>query len=92
MSPFSIFVVFLLIWWLTLFAVLPMGVRGQAEEGDVVRGSEPGAPVDSQIKRKLKITTAVATVIWLAVCAVIWSGVVSWDMIADWLNIDKLAE
>ena len=41
MNPFSLFVVYLLIWWVTLFAVLPIGVRGQAEEGEVVRGSEP---------------------------------------------------
>ena len=33
MSLFSLFVVYLLIWWVTLFAVLPFGVRGQAEEG-----------------------------------------------------------
>ena len=91
MSPFSLFVVYLLIWWVTLFAVLPFGVRGQAEEGEVVRGSEPGAPVESQMKRKVKITTIVATLIWLFVCSVIWSGLLNWDMLADWLNIDKLA-
>jgi len=77
---------------MTLFAVLPIGVRGQAEEGDIVKGSEPGAPVDSQMKRKIKITTIVATIIWLIVCGVIWSGALNWDMLADWLNIDKLAE
>lgn len=91
MSPFSLFVVYLLIWWVTLFAVLPFGVRGQAEAGDIVRGSEPGAPVESQMKRKVKITTIVATLIWLVVCSVIWSGLLNWDMLADWLNIDKLA-
>ena len=47
MSPFSLFVSYLLIWWMTLFIVLPLGVRGQAEAGQVVEGSEPGAPVDS---------------------------------------------
>jgi len=36
MNPFSAFVVFLLLWWLTLFIVLPQGVRGQAEAGDIV--------------------------------------------------------
>ena len=92
MSPFSLFVVYLLIWWLTLFAVLPMGVRGQAEEGEVVRGSEPGAPVNSNMKRKVKITTIFATIIWLIVCAIIWTGILDWDMIAGWLNIEKLAD
>ena len=92
MSPFSLFVVYLLIWWVTLFAVLPFGVRGQAEEGEVVKGSEPGAPVESHMKRKVKMTTLIATIIWLVVCGVIWSGTLNWDMMAEWLNIDKLAK
>jgi len=79
MSPFSAFVVYLLIWWVTLFGVLPMGVRGQAEENDIVNGSEPGAPVNSNIKRKFVITTIIATIIWVIVCAVIISGILSWD-------------
>ncbi len=91
MSPFSLFVVYLLIWWVTLFAVLPFGVRGQAEEGDVVKGSEPGAPVESHMKRKVKMTTLVATIIWLIVCGIIWTGALDWDTIAGWLNIEKLA-
>ena len=79
MSPFSAFVVYLMIWWVTLFGVLPLGVRGQAEEGDVVNGSEPGAPVQSNIKRKAIITTIIATIIWVIVCGIIISGKFSWD-------------
>jgi len=74
MSPFSIFVVYLLIWWIVLFAVLPIGVRGQAEEGNIVPGSEPGAPVDSQMKKKIIMTTIIATLIWAVICCVIIFG------------------
>jgi len=81
MNPFSIFVVFLIIWWLVLFAILPMGVKAQAETEDVVEGSEPGAPVDSQIKEKFILTTKVSVVVWIIVCAIIMSGLVSWDML-----------
>ncbi len=89
MSPFSLFVVYLLIWWVTLFMVLPLGVRGQAEMGDVVEGSEPGAPVESNIKRKFKITTIVATILWILVCTIIWSGLISWDELAALLGLNK---
>lgn len=89
MSPFSLFVAYLLIWWVTLFMVLPLGVRGQAEMGEIVQGSEPGAPVESNMKRKFKITTIVATIIWVIVCAIIWSGVVSWDQLASILGMNK---
>lgn len=76
MSPFSMLVVYLLIWWITLFSVLPTGVKGQAEEGTIVNGSEPGAPVDSQMKRKVILTTIIATILWIIVCAIIMSGVI----------------
>ena len=89
MSPFSLFVLYLLIWWMTLFIVLPLGVRGQAEAGQVVEGSEPGAPVDSNIKNKFKLTTIVASVIWLVVSIIIWSGVISWDQMATILGLNK---
>lgn len=69
--------------------VLPLGVRGQAEAGDIVEGSEPGAPVESNIKRKFKLTTIIATVLWLVVCAIIWSGLVSWDQLAALLGLNK---
>ena len=36
--------IYFLIWWLTLFAVLPWGVRNQEEAGDVVPGSDPARP------------------------------------------------
>lgn len=77
MSPFSAFVVFLLIWWITLFIILPFGVRGQIEDGKVVRGSEPGAPAQTNIKKKFLITTIIAFILWVCICAVIISGVVS---------------
>jgi len=88
MSPFSLFVVYLLIWWVTLFVILPQGIRGQAEENDIVKGSEPGAPVEANIKVKFKKTTLIATIIWAVVCAVIWSGLVSWDQLAAFIGLD----
>jgi len=89
MSPFSLFVTYLLIWWMTLFIILPLGVRGQAEAGDIVKGSEPGAPVNSNIKHKFKLTTIVATVIWVIVSAIIWSGAINWDQMANMLGLNK---
>ncbi len=78
MSIVSAIVVYILIWWVTLFATLPLGVRGQAEEGNIVKGSEPGAPVKPEMKRKLILTTILATIFWAIVCAVILMGWVDW--------------
>jgi predicted secreted protein len=55
--------VYLVIWWIALFMVLPLGVRRVENPG---RGQEPGAPERPELLRKAIITTIVAAVLWLA--------------------------
>ena len=55
-------VVYLCIWFMTLFAVLPFGVRTQDEAGDVVPGTPGSAPANMNVKRILLINTLVAAV------------------------------
>ncbi len=76
MGLFPAVVTFLIIWWTVLFAVLPIGVRGQAEVGEVVRGSEPGAPVEAQLWKKLKLTTMVSAGLFAVIFIVISLGIV----------------
>jgi predicted secreted protein len=83
MNLFSAFVVWLIIWWLVLFIILPIGIRGQAEEGDIVKGSEPGAPHTLDIKRKFIQTTIIASVLWMLTCILIVSGVIDWNMLQN---------
>ncbi|WP_374377684.1 DUF1467 family protein [Dongia sp.] len=52
---------FLVIWWLTLFAVLPWGVR-RTESNDA--GHDPGAPANPMLLKKALITTVIAAAIW----------------------------
>jgi len=54
--------VYLVIWWTILFAVLPLGVRRAENPG---RGQDPGAPEKPQLRRKAIITSLVAAVLWL---------------------------
>jgi predicted secreted protein len=61
---------YFVIWWILLFAVLPFGVRSQAESGEVVRGSEPGAPALPALREKAIWTTLVASVVLVVVAAV----------------------
>lgn len=55
--------VYLVIWWIALFMVLPLGVRRVENPG---RGQERGAPERPELLRKAIITTIVAAVLWLA--------------------------
>jgi len=56
--------------------VLPIGVRGQAEDDDIAPGSEPGAPTKANMMWKVKITTAIAFVLWVIVCSIIIFGLI----------------
>ncbi|WP_315974403.1 DUF1467 family protein [Microvirga sesbaniae] len=61
---------YFVIWWILLFAVLPFGVRSQVESGDVVQGSEPGAPALPALREKAIWTTLVASVVLVVAAAV----------------------
>lgn len=86
MNWFSALVVWLIIWWLVLFIILPIGIRGQAEEEDIVEGSEPGAPHTLNIKRKFIQTTVIASLLWVLICALILSGWLSWDSFGTYIR------
>lgn len=64
MSLISAVAIYFIIWWLTLFAVLPIGVRSQREEGDIILGTEHGAPIQPMLIRKAVITTIIAGIVF----------------------------
>lgn len=64
MSIYTAIAIYFVIWWISLFLVLPFGVRSQHEEGDIVSGTEPGAPTLPRVAAKLVWTTVVAAVIF----------------------------
>jgi predicted secreted protein len=76
MSWFSGVIVYLLVWWTVLFAVLPFGVR-PITDGDPEAGGWRGAPERPLLVRKLVATTLVSAVIWVGIYALIES---------DWLS------
>lgn len=64
MDWFTGIATFLTIWWVVLFAILPIGVRSQLEAGEVAPGSEPGAPAAPMLRKKLVWTTGAAALLW----------------------------
>ena len=75
-------VVYLITWWIVIFVVLPIRITGQHETGEIVEGSEPGAPVDPRLKEKAILTTVITSVLWLVFFAVMELGLV--DLNALW--------
>ena len=78
--------VFFLIWWVTLFAVLPWGIRSQHEGGEVIPGTDPGAPTIPKLGRKLFWTTVVASVIFAACYFVYTDRLISLDSLTPRLG------
>jgi len=81
------FLIYILFWWVTLFAVLPIGVKGQAEEDNVVPGTDPGAPVKPDMKKKLIITTIISLILWALFFAIVKSGLIDITKLSRFGNI-----
>jgi len=63
--------IYLVIWWTVLFAVLPIGVRTQGEDGVVVPGTPESAPAAPRLLRVVILTTVISALVfaglWLLV-------------------------
>jgi predicted secreted protein len=67
-------VVYVLVWWVVIFAVLPWGVRPPAQ---FVPGQALSAPGRPRLWFKAGITTLVAAVIWLIIFLIVRSNWIS---------------
>ena len=70
----SAIVLFAVIWFLVLFITLPIRLRTQGDEGEVVPGTQAGAPVNFNVKRTMWIVTGIAAVQWAVIAGVIVFG------------------
>lgn len=82
---FTASVLYALIWWTVLFAVLPFGTK-PVPEADSVTGWR-GAPENPRILRKLLWTTGIATFLWVAFLVVQASGWLSFR--SGWLALPE---
>jgi predicted secreted protein len=74
MSIVSAIVLYAVIWFLVLFIVLPIRLVTQGDQGEIVPGTQAGAPANLQMRRKAFVTTIVATIVWAILAAIIVSG------------------
>ena len=71
MDTLQAIAIYIFIWWITLFVVLPFGVRTQHEEGHVVPGTPESAPAKPRLLRAAIINTILASVVFAIVYAVV---------------------
>ena len=81
MSVTGAIVLYAVIWFLALLVALPIGIRSQEEAGAVAPGTPASAPDNPRIRQKMIWVTAIATLIWAAVCSgLIWGGLTVRDI------------
>ncbi len=60
--------IYFIIWWMTLFVVLPFGVKNATETGENIEGgNDAGAPVKHGLAWKALVTTVLAAMIYAVV-------------------------
>lgn len=67
MSLTGFIVLYAVIWFVTLWVVLPIGLETQGDRDDVVAGTPESAPSNLRLGRKFLLTTIFATLIWLPI-------------------------
>ncbi len=64
MSIIGSIVVFIILWWLILFMILPREISSQKDNGIIVKGTDPGAPSNANIIKKLILTTIITSLLF----------------------------
>lgn len=69
--------VFILLWWMAFFAMLPWGAKSAHEAGVAIeRGSEVGAPLAHRLKFKAVVAAGIAALLWIGI---------EWALLSGWL-------
>ena len=78
-GPVTMLAIYIVCWWVVLFAVLPLGMN-QADQERPTDGGQWGSPVQPNLKRKFLTTSWVSLVVWAVVMGLI---VIGWMPLPD---------
>ena len=61
-------ILYVMIWWIIFFSVLPVGIQSNKEVfREKIEGMDPGAPKNPKIAKKFFITTIITTIIFIVI-------------------------
>ena len=61
-------IIYVMIWWIVFFSVLPIGIQSKNEEfKETIKGSDPGAPINPKIAKRFLITTIITSIIFIMI-------------------------
>jgi len=71
--------VYVVVWWIVLFTVLPWGAQAPDEPG---RGHATSAPARPRMLLKAAVTSVVAAIVW---------GIIYWLVVTDLISFRDIA-
>jgi predicted secreted protein len=77
MGVTSAIVLYVVIWFMTFFIVLPIRIQTQGDLGRIEPGTQAGAPEHHHLRKKAWITTGIAAVLWAIAAWVMLSGMIT---------------
>ena len=61
-------IVYVMIWWIIFFSVLPIGIQSNKEIfKEKIEGMDSGAPKNPRIAKKFLITTIITSIIFIVI-------------------------
>ena len=65
-------IVYVLIWWMIFFSVLPIGIKSNTNKfQEKLQGNDPGAPKNPNIGKKFFFTTLITSIIFIGIYCMI---------------------
>ena len=77
------FAIYFIIWWTTLFITLPFQMKPQFEEGEVTEGTDPAAPANPKMLKRMLWNTVLSGVVFLIYYLIFYVFDYSLDDIPD---------
>jgi predicted secreted protein len=74
----NFFFIYFVAWWMVLFCVLPFGVKTDKHP---LKGNDTGAPVKTNLKKKIIITSIITLVLTSTYLYLLETGVIDFSKI-----------
>ena len=71
-------IVYVLIWWIVFFSLLPVGIQSKKEKFiEKIEGIDPGAPNNPKIAKKFLITTIITSIFFIVIYYLVESNLLN---------------
>ena len=68
-------IIYVMIWWIVFFSVLPFGIQSNKEKfKSNLEGIDPGAPKNPKIAKKFLITTIITSLLFIVIYYLVIKG------------------